>query len=100
MASEVRPPPNPQASVRLLAPAPAPCRRRVKSRCPAACRGRSVARSTDTGALLPLAALFLNGGIPEWKNALARLLVCQGIRWVTRDAAPAGAAASPVGQKR
>lgn len=44
------------------------------------------------GALL--SALFLDESILEWKNALALLLVCQGIRWVTREeAAPAPKAA-------
>jgi drug/metabolite transporter (DMT)-like permease len=37
------------------------------------------------GALL--SALFLDESILEWKNALALLLVCQGIRLVTREEA-------------
>jgi drug/metabolite transporter (DMT)-like permease len=39
------------------------------------------------GALL--SALFLQESILEWKNALALLLVCAGIRMVTREEAPA-----------
>ena len=38
------------------------------------------------GALL--SALFLNESILEWKNALALLLVCLGIRQVTGEDAP------------
>jgi drug/metabolite transporter (DMT)-like permease len=43
------------------------------------------------GALL--SALFLQESILEWKNALALLLVCVGIRLVTREEAPAAKAA-------
>jgi drug/metabolite transporter (DMT)-like permease len=37
------------------------------------------------GALL--SALFLGESVLEWKNAVALLLVCQGIRWVTAEPA-------------
>lgn len=47
------------------------------------------------GALL--SALFLDENILEWKNALALLLVCLGIRLVTREAA---APAKPAGGGR